>query len=60
MAHAKLHMICGNCGYNNDFEYVVNLEVDDTLQPFETVYIHCNNCSTVHHLDDNAKQRSDV
>jgi hypothetical protein len=57
MAHAKLHMICGNCGCNNDFEYSVNLEVDDdTLQPFETVYITCNNCSTVHHLDDNAKQ----
>jgi hypothetical protein len=58
MAYAKLHIICGNCGCNNDFEYRVDIELDDdTLVPFETVYIYCNNCSTLHHLDDNAKQR---
>ncbi len=57
MAHAKLHIICGNCGCNHMFEYSVSIEIDDdTLQPRSVVYIACRNCGTLHDLEDNAKQ----
>lgn len=58
MAHAKLHIICGNCGQNNMFGYEIYTEFDDdTYEPFQVVYINCNNCGTLHTLDDNAKQQ---
>ena len=57
MAHAKLHMICGNCGQNDMFDYKIVTDVDDdTGEKYQVVYIGCDNCSTLHNLDDNAKQ----
>jgi hypothetical protein len=57
MAHAKLHIICGNCGCNHMFDYKIKTEIDDdTHEEYQTVYIGCNNCGTLHSLDDNAKQ----
>lgn len=51
-------MICGNCGQNNMFGYEIYTEFDDdTYEPFQVVYINCNNCGTLHTLDDNAKQQ---
>lgn len=56
MANAKLHIICGNCGCNNNFEHSVRIEIDDdTNQPRNVVYIHCKNCNTSHDLEDNSK-----
>lgn len=56
MAHAKLHIICGNCGCNHMFEYSVREEIDDDDgSPYMVVYIYCNNCHTTHDLEDNAK-----
>lgn len=58
MANAKLHIICGNCGQNNMFDYEIVEEInDDTNEPYQTVYIGCNNCHTLHDLEDNAKPR---
>ncbi len=58
MAHAKLHMICGNCGQNNMFDYHISTEIDDdNYEAYHIVYIGCNNCGTLHVLDDNAKQQ---
>ena len=58
MAHAKLHMICGNCGQNNMFEYHISTEMNDVTEKEEqVVYIACDNCNTLHVLDDNAERR---
>jgi hypothetical protein len=57
MAHARLHMICGNCGQNDMFDYRISTEINDnTNEKYQLVYIGCNNCNTLHVLDDNAKQ----
>jgi hypothetical protein len=58
MANAKLHIICGNCGQNDMFDYKIVSDIDDdTNEEYQTVYIGCNNCNTLHVLDDNAKQK---
>jgi|LakMenE01Jun11ns_1017448.scaffolds.fasta_scaffold9510849_2 hypothetical protein len=58
MAHAKLHIICGNCGQNDMFDYEIVEEIDDdTNEPHQGVYIGCNNCHTLHYLDNNAEQK---
>lgn len=58
MAHARLHVICGNCGSNDDFTFKVSKEIDDSKEEsveITKVYIACENCSTLHDLADNAK-----
>ena len=58
MAHAKLHIICGNCGCNHMFEYHISIEINDiTDEEEQCVYLSCNNCNTLHALEDNAKLR---
>ena len=58
MANAKLHIICGNCGQNNMFDYEIIEEIDDdTHEPYQRVSIACNNCHTLHDLENNAKPR---
>lgn len=58
MAHARLHIICGNCGCNDMFVWSHHPEANDmgdgTFQP--AVYLTCNNCATLHDLSDNAKR----
>ena len=57
MAHAKLHMICGNCGSNDQFTYeIVTYSDDDTGEERKRISIACNNCSTLHCLEDNATE----
>jgi hypothetical protein len=57
MAHAKLHMICGNCGANDMFEFEITDDLDDdTDEPTHNVYIFCKNCKTLHDLEDNAEK----
>ena len=57
MARARLHMICGNCGCNDEFEF----EIDEKGQDFgedgfkPEVFIRCKNCTTLHALTDNAE-----
>lgn len=61
MVRARLHLICGNCGCNDDFEYTTHDQlVDDNGEPSDhvDVSISCNNCATIHHLEDNAKHKS--
>ncbi len=59
MANARLHMICGNCGSNDQFEHHISIEIDDdTGQDTHVIYIVCNNCHTLHDLEDNAKYKS--
>jgi RNase P subunit RPR2 len=61
MAHSKLHIICGNCGQNDQFDYKISTEVDDvTNEKYQTVYIGCKNCNTIHPLDDNAENKNKI
>jgi hypothetical protein len=58
MANAKLHIICGNCGCNDDFKFAIDSEGIDMGDYFiPEVYIKCDNCSTSHSLSDNAEQQ---
>lgn len=52
MVMANLHVICGVCGCNNEFQfYHVDWRPDDS----EDTVIKCENCGTNHRLSDNAK-----
>lgn len=55
MANTKLHIICGNCGCNNEFTYQIMDDEDLNADPFQRVIIICNNCHTIHDVLDNAK-----
>jgi len=60
MVKAKLHIICGNCGCDNDFKYRIITDFDDELnKEYQKVAIICNNCSTIHLLEDNANKIND-
>jgi RNase P subunit RPR2 len=57
MANAKLHIICGNCGCNHMFKYSINTDIsDDTGKEYQYVSIICENCNTIHSLEDNAEE----
>ena len=52
MVNARLHVICGNCGCNDDFEY--NFEEDLEGKYF---YLYCRNCGTLHDVTENAEPK---
>ena len=56
MVMSKLHIICGNCGNNNDFDLSIEKDARDitiTEPEFEdAVYLTCNNCGTIHDLTE--------
>ena len=57
MARARLHIICGNCGCNDDFDFHIDPkgnDYGDRLEP--AVRISCNNCATIHSLDETVKE----
>ncbi len=52
MARARLHIICGNCGCNDEFVFHIDPEGNDYGDRFEpAVIIICKNCATHHSLD---------
>ncbi len=57
MARARLHLICGNCGCLDMWEWHhVPEEVDEgEIMQDEDVFLSCRNCSTLHSINDNAK-----
>lgn len=59
MVMARLHLICGNCGCNNEWEweYREREEIDCDVMEDENVWLWCNNCATLHSLNDNAKKK---
>ena len=64
MVNDRLHIICGNCGHNHEynnftFKYVPKEEVDGYLINEASVYIYCANCGTIQFLDKYAKERTD-
>jgi len=58
MAHAKLHVICGNCGCNDMFSYEIIEDFNDYGTHTEPgVVLMCGNCATIHNLLDNAEDK---
>jgi len=58
MARARLHLICSNCGCNDEWVYR-HIEEETQAQEVvqdEDIFLTCKNCGTVHSLNDNAKQ----
>jgi len=57
MVMARLHVICGNCGSSDSFEYSHEAQFIDSEDSVEQDYtgLVCRNCSTCHDLNDNAK-----
>lgn len=62
MAHARLHIICGNCGCNTEFEFEIVPDGHDVTEDDEpkfkpAVWIYCKNCSTLHDLYDTIPEK---
>jgi len=52
-----LHLICGNCGCNDEWKWSHVTEENqsgDVMQE-EDIFLICENCSTIHSINDNAK-----
>lgn len=66
MVMAKLHMICGNCGCNDNWiwHYVPQENYDESgsleVNQVEDVFLICKNCSTLHCLNDTAKKEEEL
>lgn len=62
MVMARLHIICGNCGCNDEFGFQIDplghdvTDVDVKFDP--AVWISCNNCSTIHDLSETIKDNT--
>lgn len=60
MVRARLHLICGNCGCNDCWEWKhveKVVEAGEVMQD-EDVQLHCNNCATIHYLNNNAQLKA--
>lgn len=57
MVNARLHIICGNCGCNDMFEFEAIKDFHDytdEVERFEYGYVlTCKNCHTNHDIEDN-------
>lgn len=62
MARARLHLICGNCGCNNEWEWrhIHKETAEGEVMQDEDVYLSCNNCGTLHSLNNNAQHKNAV
>lgn len=49
MVHARLHVICGICGSGDDFKLKLEKDIEG-----QHVWLSCDNCATLHDLQDNA------
>ena len=58
MVMARLHLICGNCGSNDDWEWEHQAEevLEGEVMSDEDTKISCGNCGTIHSLNDNAER----
>lgn len=59
MVHARLHLICGNCGCGDawEWQHKEKEEDDGEVMTDEDVFITCLNCATLHSLNSKAKNR---
>jgi len=61
MVMARLHLICGNCGCNDmwEWEHQPKEIADGEIMQDEDFYLSCRNCITLHSINDNAKKKED-
>ena len=61
MVRARLYLICGNCGCNDDWEWECKPEevCESEVVADQDVYLWCRNCSTLHSMNGNAKMRKE-
>lgn len=53
MVREKLHLICGNCGANNHWRWNIQKDSNDYGHlKTPDVHICCDNCDTVHSLQE--------
>jgi uncharacterized Zn finger protein len=52
MVVAKLHIICGNCGKDDEFEHDILLGQKGARMKSTRVFLKCKNCGTIHELDN--------
>ena len=57
MVMAKLHIICGNCGCNDNFELQLLRDGDEFCdkEKEDSAHMLCKNCSTIHNIKDNVQ-----
>ena len=57
-ASTRIHMICGFCGCNDEFEFTINPKGNCNNEGIEypAVFIVCNNCSSLTGLDEVIKE----
>lgn len=59
MTRAKLHVICGNCGCNDRWQFTIDPQGEDRGEAqYPAVYLACGNCVTLHNLADHAVNRN--
>lgn len=58
MIKKKLHIICGNCGCNDSFQYIVDMEKHNCdNQSFPDIFIKCKHCDTLYNLADTMNKK---
>ena len=62
MVMARLHLICGNCGCNDDWVWELQKEdrEGENGKWEDSVYLWCRNCTSLHDLSNYAKQKHGV
>lgn len=63
MVRARLHVICGNCGCDDEFTWEfapVPKELCGIDGCEDDVYIKCKNCSTLHCPNHNATMNREI
>lgn len=58
MVCARLHLICGNCGCNDMWEWEYHKK--EFGEDADCVYLTCTNCSTLHDINDSATCTTDI
>ena len=60
MARAKLHLICGNCGSDDEWEWshIKERKKDNEIEQEEDVFLICLNCAVMHRMNDNAQRET--
>ena len=59
MVRSRLHVICGNCGCNEEMTHTIEPKWDCDEHGVEhpAVVLRCGNCITQHRLSDTAPEK---
>ena len=67
MVNSKIHIICGNCGCNDEWTLLVDAFGDEVFDDYGDVIgrrplisLSCGNCTTSHFLKEDLMKREDT